>query len=156
MRGRKPDPTVVKLLNQSQNLRTDIDDEPHPPGVLLAPPDYMTPEQIAIWDAAIDGAPKGLLRKLDARLLSIWVIAAHLHEEAAKQVEKFGMIVKSPKQGIPMQSPYMPIINRQAEIMLRTASELGFSPTSRSRITLAGGGSKTTNKFSNNAARKHA
>lgn len=149
-------PTVVKLLNQSQNLRTDIADEPHPPGALLAPPEAMTPEQQLLWRQAIDNAPKGLLRKLDAQMLSIWVVAASLHEEAAQQVAKFGMIVKSPTQGVPVQSPYLPIINRQAEIMLRAASELGFSPTSRSRITLAGGGNKTTNKFSNNAARKHA
>jgi phage terminase small subunit len=33
-----------------------------------------------------------------------------------------------------MQSPYLTIANRQAEIMLRVASEFGFTPASRSRI----------------------
>ena len=72
------------------------------------------------------------------------------------QVQKYGMVVKSPTQGIPVQSPYLPIINRQAEIMLRAASELGFSPTSRSRITLTDPGKKKENRFSNNAAAKCA
>jgi len=33
-----------------------------------------------------------------------------------------------------MQSPYLAIANRQAEIMMRIASEFGFTPASRSRI----------------------
>ena len=78
-----------------------------------------------------------------------------MHHEAMLQVQKYGMVVKSPTQGIPVQSPYLPIINRQAEIMLRAASELGFSPTSRSRITLTDAGKKE-NRFSNNAAAKRA
>ncbi|MEA2822497.1 MAG: hypothetical protein QOJ86_4501, partial [Bradyrhizobium sp.] len=41
---------------------------------------------------------------------------------------------KSPT-GYPMQSPYISIANRQAEIMMRIASEFGFTPASRSRIS---------------------
>jgi phage terminase small subunit len=40
-------------------------------------------------------------------------------------------IVKSPS-GYPIQSPYIAIANRQAEIMMRIASEFGFTPASRS------------------------
>jgi phage terminase small subunit len=35
-----------------------------------------------------------------------------------------------------MQSPYISIANRQAEIMMRIASEFGFTPASRSRISI--------------------
>ena len=35
----------------------------------------------------------------------------------------------------PIQSPYLAIANRQAEIMMRIASEFGFTPASRSRIS---------------------
>jgi phage terminase small subunit len=34
-----------------------------------------------------------------------------------------------------MQSLYVSIANRQAEIMMRIASEFGFTPASRSRIS---------------------
>ena len=34
-----------------------------------------------------------------------------------------------------VQSPYVSIANRQAEIMMRIASEFGFTPASRSRIS---------------------
>ncbi|MFZ3226441.1 MAG: P27 family phage terminase small subunit [Xanthobacteraceae bacterium] len=43
-------------------------------------------------------------------------------------------IVKT-QRGFPIQSPYVSIANRQAEIMMRIASEFGFTPASRSRIS---------------------
>ncbi len=42
-------------------------------------------------------------------------------------------MIKSPN-GFPQQSPYVSVANRQAEIMMRIASEFGFTPVSRSRI----------------------
>jgi len=38
--------------------------------------------------------------------------------------------------GVPMQSPYLAIANKQAQIMTKAATETGFTPESRSRITL--------------------
>ena len=153
MRGRKPTPTSLKLINMSHNVRKDTSSEPRPEGDLCTPPEDLSEKQKVLWRHAIEHAPRGLLRHLDAQMLAIWVIAGDMHHEAMLQVQKNGMVVKSPKQGIPVQSPYLPIINRQAEIMLRAASELGFSPTSRSRITLTDSGKKE-NRFSNNAAPK--
>ena len=47
---------------------------------------------------------------------------------------RFGAMVKSPT-GFPIQSPYVSIANRQAELMMRIAAEFGFTPASRSRIS---------------------
>jgi P27 family predicted phage terminase small subunit len=49
-------------------------------------------------------------------------------------IQKYGTMIKSPS-GYPVQSPYLAIANRQAEIMMRIASEFGFTPASRSRIS---------------------
>jgi P27 family predicted phage terminase small subunit len=54
--------------------------------------------------------------------------------EAMEQIQKYGTMVKSPS-GFPIQSPYLSIANRQAEIMMRIASEFGFTPASRSRLS---------------------
>jgi P27 family predicted phage terminase small subunit len=51
------------------------------------------------------------------------------------QIQKYGTMVKSPT-GYPMQSPYLGLANRQAELMMRIASEFGFTPASRSRISV--------------------
>ncbi len=36
-----------------------------------------------------------------------------------------------------MQSPYLAIINKQAQLLQRAAAEMGFTPASRSRVALA-------------------
>jgi P27 family predicted phage terminase small subunit len=54
--------------------------------------------------------------------------------EVTEAIQKYGTMVKSPT-ACPVQSPYVSIANRQAEIMMRIASEFGFTPTSRSRIS---------------------
>ena len=51
-----------------------------------------------------------------------------------EQIQKYGTMVKSPT-GYPIQSPYLAIANRQAELMIRIASEFGFTPASRRRIS---------------------
>jgi P27 family predicted phage terminase small subunit len=54
--------------------------------------------------------------------------------EAIEAINKYGSMVKSPT-GYPIQSPYVSIANRQAELMMRIAAEFGFTPASRSRIS---------------------
>jgi phage terminase small subunit len=42
-------------------------------------------------------------------------------------------MMKSPN-GYPIQSPYVSIASKQAEIMIRIAAEFGFTPASRMRL----------------------
>lgn len=44
--------------------------------------------------------------------------------------------MKAPNTGVPMQSPYLAIANKQAQIMTKAAVEMGFTPASRSRISV--------------------
>jgi P27 family predicted phage terminase small subunit len=131
MRGRKPKPPEIKQVTRSQHVRPNA---PVPKGYLYQPPDWMTADQKQEWDQAIADAPHGLLKRLDKNILAAWVVACCLHREAAIQVSKLGMLVKSPVKGEPMQSPYLAILNKQSLLMVRTAAELGFTPSSRSRV----------------------
>lgn len=65
--------------------------------------------------------------------LAAYCGAYALWADATEQIQKYGAMIKSPT-GYPVQSPYISIANRQAEIMMRIASEFGFTPASRSRI----------------------
>ena len=76
-----------------------------------------------------------MVTKLDRAALATYCGAYALRAEATEAIQKFGAMVKSPS-GYPMQSPYISIANRQAEIMMRIASEFGFTPASRSRISV--------------------
>lgn len=155
MKGPKPTPSHLAVLKGGRGAEAARErlQEPQPEGDLFAPPGWLSPDQQEGWRYAIAHAPRGLLRNLDASLLAVWVVAEDLHRTAAQAVKQYGLLVKSPKQGAPMQSPYMAIINRQAEIMMRAASELGFTPTSRTRITL-GAGEKEKNRFAKHAAKR--
>ena len=60
---------------------------------------------------------------------------AAMWAEATQAVNEFGTMIKSPN-GYPVQSPWVAILNRSAEVMLRIAAEFGFSPAARSRHLL--------------------
>jgi P27 family predicted phage terminase small subunit len=65
--------------------------------------------------------------------LAAYCTAFALAMEAAEMVNKHGAMLKSPNN-FPMQSPYLSHLNKQVEVMMRIASEFGFTPASRSRI----------------------
>ena len=136
MRGRKPVPTHLKVIRGNPGKRALNHDEPKPEGDLVEPPNWMSEVQKAGWNYAIENAPVGLLKKLDRSVLAVWVVAEDFHRRAVEQIEKFGLLTKAPNTGLPIQSPYLAIVNRQAGIMLKSAEQLGFSPASRSRIQL--------------------
>ena len=58
-----------------------------------------------------------------------------LWSEAIQAIQKYGPMVKSPS-GFPMQSPYVAVANKQAELMIRIGAEFGLTPSSRSRISV--------------------
>jgi P27 family predicted phage terminase small subunit len=135
MKGRKPTPSRLKALRGNPGKRALPKNEPKPAGELNAPPDWLTPNQQSGWTYALDNAPRGLLKALDRSVLVAWVIAEDLHRRAAEELERSGaLLVKAPNTGLPIQSPYLPIINKQAQIMIKAAEQLGFSPAARPRL----------------------
>jgi P27 family predicted phage terminase small subunit len=136
MAGRKPLPTTVKKLKGTlQKCRTNPR-EPQPRGDLVEPPEYMAEGAKQAWCYAIESAPAHLLLRLDMSVLEVWACAADLYRKAQTGITKTGLLVKAPNTGVPMQSPYLAIANKQAQIMTKAATEMGFTPASRSRISL--------------------
>lgn len=136
MKGRKPKPTHLKLVEGNAGKRALNKNEPMPLGNLHAAPDWLSDDQKEVWAYAISNAPHGLLRLLDQSALTVWVVAADLHRQATMAVARLGILTKSPVKGDPMQNPYLPVVNRQAQIMMKAAAELGFTPSSRSRVAI--------------------
>jgi hypothetical protein len=48
-------------------------------------------------------------------------------------VQALGLLVKAPNTKLPIQSPWLSIMNRQAEIARKLAAELALPPAQRSR-----------------------
>ena len=143
MRGRKPKPTVLKKLHRSTEPFNEH--EPKPVTGDVRPdtaPEHFDEDQRAAWAYALEHAPPGMLKMIDAGVLECWVVAHCYHRRAvrAQAVQGSTLLVRTPNTRQLVQSPYLPIINRQALIMSKLAAELGFSPTSRPRVGLTIGG----------------
>jgi len=73
------------------------------------------------------------LTSLDRGPLAVYCTAYAAWLEAVTALQTYGTMMKSPN-GYPIQSPYVSIATKQAEIMIRIAAEFGFTPASRMRL----------------------
>jgi hypothetical protein len=54
-----------------------------------------------------------------------------------RNVRALGLLVKTPNTGLPIQSPWVAIMNRQTEIARKLAAELALPPAQRGRVCVA-------------------
>ena len=143
MRGRKPIPTDLHKLRGTLNTTRhgkDRSGEPEAVGDLSpGPPEWMSEGQQAGWRHAVEHAPRGILKAIDRGMLAVWVEAEERHRTAATMQARLDQGAKLPlltktKDGTAIASPYLGIMNRAAAIMIKAASELGFSPAARPRL----------------------
>ena len=127
-------PTALRILrSNAKDAARLAKRQIETPGDLADAPDWFNSEQKLDWAYAIANAPRNVLKRIDKALLAAFIVALDTHRRATVAMAAT-LLVKSPTQGLPIQSPYLPIINRQAMLMTRMASELGFTPCSRARI----------------------
>ncbi len=135
MRGRRPKPTRMKILAGNPGKRPLNANEPRPEVATPDCPVELGPVARREWDRMVaELARLRILTHLDRAALAAYCGAYAMWAEATEAIQKYGSMVKSPS-GYPVQSPYVSIANRQTEIMMRIASEFGFTPASRSRIS---------------------
>jgi hypothetical protein len=81
----------------------------------------------------VNAAP-GHLSPIDGPLLARLCVALAYADEANDKIEELGLLVKAPNTGLPLQSPYLPVLNRQTEIARKLAAELALPPAQRNRV----------------------
>ena len=135
MRGRRPKPTRMKALTGNPGKRPLNPHEPRPEPTAPECPAELSAVARQEWERLTAELTKlNLITHLDRGALATYCAAYALWAEAMVQIQKYGTMVKPPS-GYPMQSPYIGLANRQAELMMRISSEFGFTPASRSRIS---------------------
>ena len=138
MAGRNPLPTRVKQVKGTlQKCRTNAR-EPKPTSVLCDPPEYMSESAKEAWRYAVEHSPPGLLSALDGAVLERWANCCGMYREALAKINQTGvsgMLVKTPS-GILRRSPLMDVIRDLALEMKGYESEMGFTPASRSRVSV--------------------
>lgn len=98
-------------------------------------PVWMSDQQRAIWDYAVAEAPAGVLTSMDWSVFTVYVVAASAHQDASLMCAERGTVLTT-AQGNEIQAPWVGMLNRQALILIRVCSELGFTPASRSKVSV--------------------
>lgn len=141
-RGRKPKPTVLKLVTNNAGKRPLNAAEPMPASRTLQPPAGLLPEAREEWDRVADDlVASGLVTVADLASLAIyctaygrWVQAERLLAVLAKANPLTeGLTVETPN-GAVIQNPLLGIRNKAAADLMKAAAELGMTPSARSRV----------------------
>ena len=134
MRGRKPKPTALKVLEGNPGKRPLPTDEPRPDGGLPRCPPHLKGEARREWRRMGRRlAECGILTSIDASILCLYCVAWGRHVEAEGHVQELGEIVRSPS-GFPIANPWLSVANRAADDMRKALVELGMTPSSRTRL----------------------
>ena len=139
MRGRKPKPTALRVLEGNPGKRPLNDREPQGPPEVPECPDFLDEEARAEWSrtARVLGE-MGLLTLADRAALAAYCVAYSRWVAAERQVQRLGTIVRSPQKNFPMKSPYLTVADQALETRRKFMVEFGLTPSSRSRIRVTG------------------
>jgi Phage terminase, small subunit len=135
-RGRKPKPVAAKIAAGNPGKRSLTTLVPPPrAGDMLCPQAVQRNERaLAYWTMYLANAAPGHLSPMDGPLLARLCMALAYADEANEKIEATGLLVKAPNTGLPIQSPYLPVLNRQTEIARKLAAELALPPAQRNRV----------------------
>lgn len=143
MRGRKPKPTRLKILNGNPGCRPLNENEPTPRAGAPSVPGHLDDEAKKEWKrVSKELAALGLLTRLDRAAFAAYCAAYSRWAAAERQVKQFGTVLSRlpEKEGDPPKfytNPYLHVANQAMEKMHSFASEFGLTPSSRTRIQVA-------------------
>jgi P27 family predicted phage terminase small subunit len=131
MRGRKPKPTALRVIDGTAARHTR---EPRPVPKIPTCPAHLSPTAKAEWKRLAQHLfALGVVTELDRAALASYCQAYAHWVEAEKKLRETPTLIKLPS-GYIQQSPWLAIANKQLELMHRYMTELGLSPVSRSRV----------------------
>lgn len=141
-----PRPDYLRVLDDAEGTpQMGLPGMPPPIEPKSEQVDGLTEEEQRTWDELLRDAPANVVKELNKGTFETLVRATCIYRDASKKVAQYGAVIKSPS-GYPIQSPYVSIMNKQAQLMLRASSELGLTLASRLRVKA---GSKKSDPKSN-------
>jgi P27 family predicted phage terminase small subunit len=138
MRGRKPLPTITRLVQGNRGRRPLNQHEPQHGTIDPTTPGELTTDDFAAaeWARVIGTLSRGHITTVDRVSLSLYCLKYSQWRRLETEAAQHPFIVRSPN-GYPIPNPAIGMANKVASLMLKTASELGITPSSRSRIAVA-------------------
>lgn len=136
MRGRKPKPTHLKVLEGNPGRRPINGREPKPPRDVPTCPSHLGPSAKAEWKRLAGVLNRiGMLTTVDRAALAVYCQSWGRWVEAERKLQETPPLLKTPA-GYVQQSPWLSIANKERELMARYMAELGLTPSSRSRLSV--------------------
>ncbi len=136
MRGRKPKPTALKVVEGNPGRRPLNGREPKPPAKMPTCPSHLSATAKTEWKRlARVLSDVGLLTLVDRTVLAGYCQAYGRWVEAEKKLQETPTLLKTPA-GYIQTSPWLTISNKQMELMAKYMAELGLTPSSRARLSV--------------------
>jgi phage terminase small subunit len=136
MRGRKPKPTALRVIQGNPGKRTINTEEPQPDAIApTCPPELTDPVAIAQWqDVIVPAIARGQITVDDRAnaigLCELWAKYRMLRAEEAKHPP----VVAVGKNKYPMLNPAGLGADKVLERFVKLSAELGLTVTSRTRV----------------------
>lgn len=133
MRGRKPKPTHLKLLNGNPGNRPLPENEPKPK-VGTTCPTWLSDGAKKEWRRIYPELERlGLVTKVDRASLASYCQAVADLEEAVSAIAEHGTVIVTPS-GYMQSSPYVTQKHKAMEMIRKFAAEFGMTPSARARV----------------------
>jgi P27 family predicted phage terminase small subunit len=136
MRGRKPKPTRLKVIEGNPGHRPINGREPRPPQSQPSCPAHLSPTAKAEWKRLAQTLNKiGILTQVDRAALAAYCQSYGRWVEAERKLAETPVLLKTPA-GYVQPSPWLAIASKQLELMAKFMAELGLTPSARSRLAI--------------------
>ena len=133
MRGRKPKPAALRLLEGNPGRRP-VRDEPQPRHGAPTRPRSLDVEARREWDRlAQEMSRLKLLTMLDAGLFTVYCVVWSHWVACERVISEQGMTQRSPRGNVSIR-PEVRLSLRYAEQLRSITSDFGMNPTARTRL----------------------
>lgn len=135
MRGRKPTPTAIKMLNGNPGKRPFDPDEPQPETTAPEAPDFLSDVAREEWDRLVPELVElGLISQLSRATIAAYC-QAYGRWRLAEEILRIESPVLVGEKGGLYQNPWLAVANKCIEQMQKISAEFGMTPSSQTRVT---------------------
>ncbi len=138
MKGRKPKPTKLKVLQGTSRPDRVNPNEPTPNPEIPSAPEHLSRYALMEWGRITEELHRlGLVSSIDRAALSAYCQTYARWREAEEQlIGKDGTptLVTETANGTIIQHPLVGVANKALELMHKFLVEFGMTPSSRSRV----------------------
>lgn len=137
--GPAPTPTKLRVVRGDRKDRINTN-EPKPAKRRPRCPSWLTKEAQVIWRRTTKQLDEmGILAEADQDVICAYVMAVLNFERATKLVDEMGVLVEGRRDGF-VKNPAVQIQRDNATLIRQLGSELGLTPSSRSRLVVDNAG----------------